>query len=257
MAVPLAETRCGGNRVRTPRFNPRCGITVGMTAFFDDFTAWLVRPRLIEPSGLRAPGAWKVLRAMLALHLAVLLLVLLPLLGLWQKLMDLPSPEAFGEVSKAMLVPFVVLLAPVAEELAFRGWLTGRARAVWLVLCGFVAAGFLAMVSLHVYEVPASFAVLGMGLVAPAGWWWLRKRGVVPGFEAAFPVLVWLSIVVFGLSHLSNYPRVSWALLPMVLPQLWAGITLSYTRMRIGIFGAMLIHAAANGISVSLALLGV
>ncbi|WP_298194412.1 CPBP family glutamic-type intramembrane protease [Novosphingobium sp.] len=193
---------------------------------------------------------------MLALHLVVLLLVLLPLLGLWQKALALPSPEAFDQVSKVMLVPFVVVVAPVAEELAFRGWLTGRVRALWLVLCGFVTAGFLAMVNFHVYEVQASLAVLGMGLIAPAGWWWLRRRGVVPGFERTFPVLVWLSIVVFGLSHLSNYPRFSWALLPMVLPQIWTGMTLSYTRMRIGIFGSMLIHAAANGISVSLALLG-
>ena len=228
-----------------------------MIALFEEFAAWLARPWMFTSSGLRAPGAWRALRAMLALHLVVLLLVLLPLLGLWQNVMGLPSPEAFDKVSKATLVPFVVLLAPVAEELAFRGWLTGRVRALWLVGCALVAAVFLAMVSFHVYEVPASFAVLGMGLVAPAGWWRLRGRGVVPGFERAFPVLVWLSILVFGLSHLSNYPRFSWTLLPMVLPQLWAGMTLSYTRMRIGIFGSMLIHAAANGLSLALALLGV
>lgn len=228
-----------------------------MKALFQDFTAWLARPRLLVPGGLREPSARQTLLRILALHVAVLLLVLLPLLGLWQKAMGLPSPDAFEQVSKAMLVPFVVLLAPVAEEVAFRGWLTGRVRAVWLVGCGFVAAVFLAMVNFHVYEVPASFAVLGMGIVAPAGWWWLRNRGVVPGFERAFPVLVWLSIAVFALSHLSNYPRLSWALLPMVLPQLWAGMTLSYTRMRIGLLGSMLVHAAANAISVSLALLGV
>lgn len=227
-----------------------------MRALFEEFAVWLARPWMFTPSGLRAPGAWRFLRTMLALHLVVLLLVLLPLLGLWQKALALPSPEAFDQVSKVMLVPFVVVLAPVAEELAFRGWLTGRVRALWLVLCGFVTAGFLAMVNFHVAEVAASFAVLGMGIVAPAGWWWLRRRSVLPGFERAFPVLVWMSIVVFGLSHLSNYPRFSWALLPMVLPQIWTGMTLSYTRMRIGIFGSMLIHAAANGISVSLALLG-
>ena len=228
-----------------------------MIVLFREFAGWLARPRLLSPTGLRAPGAWGTLRAMLALHLSVLLGVLLPLLGFWQHAMGLPSPEAFESVSKAMLVPFVVLLAPMAEELAFRGWLTGRVRALWLVGCGIVTAGFLAMVSFHMAEVPASFAVLGMGLVAPAGWWWLRRRGVMAGFAAAFPALVWLSIAVFALSHLSNYPRITLALLPMVLPQLWAGMTLSYTRMRIGIVGSMLIHAAANGISVSLALLGV
>lgn len=227
-----------------------------MIAQIQDFFAWLARPRLLAPTGLRAPEAWQTWRHMLVLHLVVLLLVLLPLLGLWHKAMGLPAPEAFDQISKAMLVPFVVLLAPFAEEIAFRGWLTGRVRAVWLVGCAFAAVGFLAMVNFHVAEVPASFAVIAMGLIAPVGWWMLRRRGVAPGFERAFPVLVWLSILVFGLSHLSNYPRFSWALLPMVLPQIWAGMTLSYTRMRIGILGSMLIHGIANGISVSVVLLG-
>lgn len=228
-----------------------------MKALIEDFAAWLARPRMLVPSGLGAPGAWQTLLTMLALHLVVLLGVLLPLLGLWQKALGLPSPEAFDQVSKMMLVPFVVLLAPVAEELAFRGWLTGRVRALWLVGCGFVAGGFLALVNFHVYEVPASFAVLGMGIVAPVGWWRLRGRGVMPGFSRAYPVLAWLSILVFGLSHLSNYPKVSLAMLPMVLPQLWAGMTLSYTRMRIGIFGSMLVHATANALSLGLVLMGV
>jgi len=227
-----------------------------MTPLLRDFASYLTRPRLVSPSGIGAPGAWRRLLEVLALHLAVLLLVISPLLGLYQTGMHLPAPEAFGTVSKVWLVPLVVLIAPVGEELAFRGWLTGRVRALWLLACGFVTAGLLAMVNYKVAEVPASFAVLAMGLVAPIGWWRLRRRGVLLGFERAFPVLVWLSIAIFGLSHLSNYPRFTWALVPMVLPQLWAGLILTYTRMRIGIYAAMLIHAAANAAAISLALLG-
>ncbi len=254
-AGALAQTGQYGNRARTPGFNPAWGTACTMMALTRDLAAYLARPRLMSPSGLRAPGAWRTVGAILALHLVVLLGVLLPLLGFWQKAMSLPAPEAFKTVSSAMLVPFVVLLAPLAEELAFRGWLTGRVRALWLLGCGLVAAGLLAMVNFHVAEVPASFGVLGMGIAAPAGWWWLRRRGVMPGFARAFPLLFWLSITVFALSHLSNYPQISWALLPLVLPQLWTGMTLSYTRMRIGIIAAMLIHAVANGLSLSLALL--
>jgi membrane protease YdiL (CAAX protease family) len=221
-----------------------------MTAMFRDFVAYLRRPRLTAPSGLGVPGAWRTVVTLLAFHLIVLLLVLAPLLKLWQSAMGLPAPEAFGAVSKGWLVPLVVLIAPIGEEVAFRGWLTGRPRALWLL-----AGGLLAMVGLHAAEVPASFGVLAMGLVAPGGWWWLRRRGVPGWFEAAFPVLFALSIAVFGLSHLSNYPRLSLALLPMVLPQVWAGLVLSYTRMRIGLVASMLIHAAANATAISLALL--
>jgi membrane protease YdiL (CAAX protease family) len=227
-----------------------------MLSLVRDFAAYFARPRLLAPSGLGAPGAWRTALALLAFHLAVLLAVLAPLLKLWQSAMGLPAPEAFGAVSKDWLVPMVVLIAPVGEELVFRGWLTGRPRALWLLGCGIGAGGLLALVNFHVAEVPASFGVLAMGLIAPGGWWWLRRRGVPRWFEAAFPVLFALSITVFGLSHLTNYPRLSLALVPMVLPQIWAGLVLSYARMRIGLTASMLIHAAANGVAIGLALLG-
>ena len=226
-----------------------------MTLLLRDFAAYLARPRLITPSGLGAPGAWGTVLVLLAFHLMVLLGVLSPLLGLWQSAMALPASEAFAAVPKAWLVPLVVLIAPLGEEVVFRGWLTGRVRALWLLGCALAAGGLLAMVSFHVAEVPASFGVVALGLIAPIGWWLLRKRGVPAWFAAAFPALVWLSIAVFGLSHLSNYPRFSWALLPMILPQVWAGLVLSYARMRIGLAASILIHAAANGAAISLALM--
>lgn len=217
--------------------------------------AYFARSRLVGPSGLSAPGALGKALLLLAFHLVVLLGVLSPLLGLWQSAMGLPAPEAFGAVPKAWLVPLVVLIAPLGEEIVFRGWLTGRVRALWLLACALVAGALLAMVNYHVAEVPAALGVVAVGLVAPIGWWLLRRRGVPGWFEAAFPVLVWLSIVVFGLLHLTNYPQLSWALLPMVLPQLWAGLVLTYARMRIGLAASILIHAAANGTAITLALL--
>ena len=226
-----------------------------MTALLRDFAACLGRPRLTTPSGLGAPRAWCTVLGLLGFNLIVLLGVLAPLLKLWQSAMGLPAPEAFGAVSKGWLVPLVVLIAPIGEEVVFRGWLTGRPRALWLLVCGLVTGGLLAMVSFHVAEVPASFGVIAMGLVAPGGWWLLRRRAVPDWYEAAFPVLFALSIAVFGLSHLSNYPRLSWALLPMVLPQIWAGLVLSYARIRIGLAASMLIHAASNAAAISLVLL--
>ncbi len=227
-----------------------------MTALLRDFAAYCARPRLTEPSGLGAPGAWRTVLALLVFHLAVLLGVLSPLLGLWQTTMGLPAPEAFAAVSKGWLVPLVVVIAPLGEEIVFRGWLTGRVRAMWLLGCAVVAGVLLAMVNYHVAEIPAALGVVGMGLIAPGGWWWLRRRGVPGWFEASFPVLFALSILIFGLSHLTNYPHFSWALVPMVLPQLWAGLVLSYTRMRIGLPASMLIHAVSNGAAISLALVG-
>lgn len=226
-----------------------------MTALLRDFTAYLARPRLVTPTGLGAPGVWRTVLGLLVFHLAVLLGVLAPLLQLWQSAMHLPDPEAFSNVPKEWLVPLVVLIAPIGEELVFRGWLTGRVRALWLLGCAFVTVCLLAMVSFQVAEVPASLGVVAMGLVAPIGWWLLRRRGVPRWFEAAFPAFFALSVVIFGLSHLTNYPQISWALLPLVLPQLWAGLVLSYARMRMGLLASMLIHATSNAVAISLALL--
>jgi len=226
-----------------------------MTPLLRDFAAYLARPRLINPSGLRAPGAWGKVLVLLAFHLMMLLGVISPLLGLWQSAMGLPAPEAFAAVPKGWLVPLVVLIAPLGEELVFRGWLTGRVRALWLLACALVAGALLALVNYHVAETAAALGVVAMGLIAPIGWWLLRRRGVPGWFAGVFPALFWLSIAVFGLSHLSNYPRFSWALLPMILPQVWAGLVLSYARMRIGLVASILIHAAANGTAISLALL--
>lgn len=226
-----------------------------MTPLLRDFAAYLVRPRLTTPSGLRAPGAWGRVLVLLAFHLMVLLGVLSPLLGLWQAAMGLPAPEAFGAVPKEWLVPLVVLIAPLGEEVVFRGWLTGRVRALWLLACSLVAGALLALVNYHMAETPAALGVVAVGLVAPVGWWLLRRRGVPSWFARAFPALFWLSIAVFGLSHLTNYPRFSLALLPMILPQVWAGMMLSYARMRTGLVASILIHAAANGTAISLALI--
>jgi hypothetical protein len=53
----------------------------------------------------------------------------------------------------------------------------------------------------------------------------LRRRIAAPAwFAGGFPVWFYLSAVGFGLVHLSNYLTLSWALVPMILPQLWAGL---------------------------------
>ena len=112
-----------------------------------DYAAYLARPRLVTPGGLGAAGAWRMMLGLLVFHLAVLLGVLSPLLQLWQSVMKLPAPEAFGNVPKEWLVPLVVLIAPIGEELVFRGWLTGRVRDPWLIGCPLMARVPLAMVT--------------------------------------------------------------------------------------------------------------
>lgn len=227
-------------------------------AVLREFGAFLRRPALLEPQGLRQAAARRTWGWLTALLIGGLLLVLLPVLGAWQKAFGLPSPDAFGAVSKAMLVPIVVLIAPVLEELLFRGWQTGRAAALWLLGCALAAIGVLMSVATDpARALTAAALLLALVVAAPLGWWLLRSRRQPLGwFAKGFPAIFYLVAVGFALAHLSNYPRASLLAVPLVLPQLWAALVLGFMRQRLGLIPAILAHALANSCSLGLALLG-
>ncbi|MFC0590095.1 type II CAAX prenyl endopeptidase Rce1 family protein [Novosphingobium aquiterrae] len=192
---------------------------------------------------------------MTALLIAGLIGVLLPFLGAWQKAFDLPSPTAFDAFPKQWLVPVTVLFAPVAEELLFRGWQRGSASALWLLLCALVGAAVLTLVTDPAQARPAGGILLAALVAAPIGWFLLRKRPApLDWFARFFPWIFYAVAVGFALFHLTNYPRLSLLMVPLVLPQLWAALVLGYLRQRLGLAQAILAHVAANACSIGLAL---
>ncbi len=225
------------------------------SAILREFAAFLARPRLREPTGLRAPGAWRMLAIAAVLQVSVLLLLILPIVSYWQAAYALPAPDAFDQVPPGLLIPFAVILAPIAEEIVFRGWLTGRARALWLLTCALGCIALLYGTTQGLAPLWAAGAIAALIIAAIAGWLILRKRGVPGWFTAAFPALFYLSVAAFSLSHVANYSEFSAIALPMVLPQLWAGLMLGFMRMRIGLLAAILVHAISNGCALALAML--
>lgn len=215
---------------------------------------FLRHPRWTRPMGLGSAESWALWRGATGLYLAGLLVLAL-VLHLWQRAMGLPSPDAFGKVPPALLLPTVTLLAPVAEECVFRGWLSGRPRALALIAGLVVAAAALWTVRDGAAH-PVALLLLLLGVLGAAlGWFVLRRRETPAWFVAAFPVLFMLHAVVFALFHLSNYPRITLALVPMVLPQLWAGLVFGFIRVRISLPAAMLAHALGNLAAVTVAFL--
>jgi membrane protease YdiL (CAAX protease family) len=63
-----------------------------------------------------------------------------------------------------------------------------------------------------------------------------------------FKWLVYVFCLLFAGIHLTNFEfsKASVWVLPIVLPQLWAGFLLSYTRLRYGIWYAVLLHSLHN-----------
>lgn len=218
-----------------------------------DFAAYLRRPAWREPGSLKEPGAWRTWSALWLLDVAGLV-VLLVVLTLYMKATGLPGPDAFDQVPQAWLVPLVVLAAPVIEEAVFRGWLAGRPRALWL-MGGLVVLAL--VVTLLEDGSRLRLGLVGVTLLAmPLGWFLLRRRAAPGWFVSAFPAVFWLTALVFGLVHLSNYPSPGVLALPLVLPQVWAGLVFGYTRMRLGLAAAMLAHAGANALAIAPTLMG-
>jgi len=214
------------------------------------FTAFLRAPSVLEPAGLRAPGSLRVMGAMLGLHLLGLI-VLLGVIAAWQKFAGIGGPEAFDMFPAKFLIPLAVIGAPLLEETVFRGWLRGHPRALWLLLCLIVAVAIPLQVVLS--QTQTLILLVGTLFAAISGSIALRKRPAAAWFTGNFTLIFYASALVFGLVHVFNYGTPTLGVLPMVLPQVWAGLTLGYLRLRIGLPAAMLVHGTSNALALALA----
>ncbi len=216
------------------------------------FTQYLGRPQLIASSGLRAGGAGAVFWSMAMLHLLVML-SLVPVLSAWQSYSGVGGASAFAKIPQNILLLLTVAFAPVLEEVIFRGWLTGKPRALWLLGAGVVSLVPLLFAAQHPLETSAM--LLAAWLIMLVGWFKLRRRSEAPRwFVRHFALVFYGAVLAFGLLHVSNYEHPGLATLPMILPQLWCGLALGFVRMRIGLPAAILLHALSNSVVLAIAL---
>lgn len=147
-------------------------------------------------------------------------------------------------------VLLIVLGAPLMEELAFRGWLSGRPGAVLGIALLLVAAATLLLAgregspnSLAPVAFAALAAVAGLAVAVL-----LRRRAPWNWFARIFPLFFWFSTLAFALVHLSNYQEGSLASsLPLVIPQFIAGSIFAYARVIHGLWASVVLHALHNG----------
>ena len=77
---------------------------------------------------------------------------------------------------------------------------------------------------------------------------WLRRFG--SALRLLYPVAIWASTLIFGLVHLGNFQSLPNSVFAMawVAPQLWSGTIYAFARVRLGFFGAFLLHAMSNAV---------
>ncbi|MBF9151231.1 CPBP family glutamic-type intramembrane protease [Novosphingobium jiangmenense] len=216
--------------------------------------AFLRRPVPMAASGLNADGAigrWLVLAAF---QLGVLGLVVMPLVALWQKAFALSPPDAFEGLGPLALWGGAVLLAPVLEELFFRGWMSGTRRV--LALMGVVVAGLLLFIAFGRGKPLVGGGILLATVAVAAGLWWrMRRDKAVPDwFSRHFALLIYGTTAIFAAMHLFNYPTITLVAVPMVLPQFWSGLMFAHIRVRLGLLASILNHIASNAIVLAVAL---
>ena len=210
-----------------------------------------------RPTPCGAPLPWGralllALLAVFALDLALDVLVAAVTEWLDSHIGFLPTPIE-EETTLAEDLFGYLLLAPVLEELVYRGWLTGRIAALRFAAYGFAAEA----IFIGALFVPPDMAVtLGLAGVAVAlaglvHWSLTRDRdtAVPEWFTRHFHWFVWGSTLLFGLMHLGNYEPLAHPLgVLVVLPQTIGGLLLAYTRTRLGLGAAMAHHAAYNAV---------
>jgi membrane protease YdiL (CAAX protease family) len=208
---------------------------------------------LVRPTFCPAPMAWggAAARTMLAaglVHAALGASLLVPLWLAGRGAGVLPAPGSDPGSLAASPLAFLVI-APLLEELLFRGWLTGRVAALRFAAAGFAA---MALMLAGVTLVPGQAHALGLAgaAVAFAGLiHWGLTRDVPPLFVRHFGAIAWGSALLFGLVHLGNYGGLESPLGALVvLPQVLGGLLLAYLRTRIGLQAAIAYHAGYNAL---------
>lgn len=230
------------------------------------FGTFLKRPHLPDRAPMPNGANLAATLRMLGLDFLVMFALLAIAGAVMSVGIELPETALAGMELEASLVVFAVLVAPLMEEIAFRGWLSGRPGHVWGLIAGAVAglaaitlAGQLGSIDQQGLAGVATAAGIGLSVglfTALIFVFVLRKRNAMPWFQRIFPVFFWLSTLGFACIHLFNFEEGNFALLlPLVLPQFATGAILGYVRVHYGLWSCVLLHALHNGAFISLVLL--
>ena len=148
----------------------------GALAIIAEAAAFFLRPRLLQSRSHSWQGQLRPLLALLGLNLGVLFL-LLPLLIGWTHLMGIEPPRMMRDVPEAAVLVLAVLVLPPLEEIVFRGWMSGRPAALWVLGVGVALVVLLTLVHRMGLDFVTSISVTGV----------VHDHGLRAGLEAEDP----------------------------------------------------------------------
>lgn len=217
-----------------------------------DFAGFVARPALpARPAGPGAAGLRSTL-SLYALDLALMIPLVLAAMAAEALGMQIPHNAMEDIHFDAAWIALVVIGAPLAEEVAFRGWLSGRPGHILAV--AILVLGALAITAAAGMGSPAAVAAAigAVILLAPLALWVLRRRPPAAIFARHFRWIFYLGALAFAAIHLLNYDGGASAIL--IVPQLIAGLIFGYSRIINGLWSSILLHVLHNGVFLALAL---
>ncbi|MGD1936517.1 MAG: CPBP family intramembrane glutamic endopeptidase [Cyanophyceae cyanobacterium] len=156
------------------------------------------------------------------------------------------NPDFFTELSPWWLFALTVVILPTVEEIIFR--LPLRPKAVNLALPASI------IFCLIVIAAGITMPALGLTIAALTAlnfylWRSPPKLKALENFYRRYPrIIFYLSTVLFGAIHITNYEQDVWQLLPiLVLPQTILALWMGFLRLRYGFLWAVLGHGLHNG----------
>ena len=227
------------------------------TGVWKQFGAFVRRPRLPDrATGIRA-GALPPLAKLFALDLLLMAVLIGIAAGASALGLEMPAHMLDGLELTTLLLLFILVAAPLGEELLFRGWLSGRPGHVGAFVALLAAGGGVAIASaLGSAWGPLAILVAG-GVVALYLLWRKRGRPPMPFFQRHFRWFYLASTMAFASIHLANFTEGNaLVLLPLTLPQFLLGLILGYARVQFGLWASILLHAVHNSLFVGLILAG-
>lgn len=234
------------------------GMTARIPASWRAFGAFVRRPALPP----RAAGSARAGLAAIARLYPLDILVMVGLIAAMGALtlvgFELPAHALESLEIGPLLIAFVVVGAPLGEEILFRGWLSGRPGHVFGLLIAIGGGGLAALAAQALPAPGAGFAALAGIALGTAGvvlsLWFGRSKPAWSWFERHFGWFYFASALAFASIHLVNFGAASAALLPLTLPQFFLGLMLGYLRVHYGLWAAILFHAAHNALFIGVVL---
>lgn len=231
------------------------------------FGHFLKRPTLPPRAPMPRVGSIVAVLRMLLLDFAIMAVLLAIAGAVMAGGVDLPETALAGMEMTTGIILAAVIAAPLLEEIAFRGWLSGRPGHI-LALLALVGVPLLATMAMGAAgfsygtdALESGLAAMGLGgiaglIAALALLFALRKRDAMGWFQRVFPGFFWLSTLAFSLIHTFNFPADQMVMaLPLVLPQFATGAILGYLRVNYGLWSSILMHLLHNAAFIGLVVL--